>query len=67
MIYIHLTYQDGLYCTQQLPEADALEAQAKGYDIVKVREAVWKAWEAHLQEAAVWDTLWHQLANQGRS
>jgi hypothetical protein len=63
-MHVWLTHSDGNYCTRAMTEAEAIEAEAKGCTIVHVREEVWAAWQTHLQQSAVFDTMWTMLDNE---
>lgn len=61
---VWLTHSDGQYGTRPLTDEEAADAKAKGCTVVYVRREVWEAWEVHLRQSAVWDTLWTMLNNE---
>jgi hypothetical protein len=63
-MHVWLTHSDGMYRTRALTEDEAKTASRNGCTVVWVREEVWAAWQVHLQQSAVFDTMWTMLDNE---
>lgn len=63
MKFLQLDKYDGMFCTNELTEHQAM-AYSRSMVVVEVEDSVYAAWQRYLDDAAVWNRLWTTLSNE---
>lgn len=55
MVYVKIGYADGAYSLHKLDDkAEAVAWEKAGHPVYYLQEAIWRAYEAHLDQCQLW-------------
>ena len=63
-MWVKLEWTDGAVSAKQVGPDDVDKLRDLGCDVVMINPALWPAWQAHMAQVALWDSLWSALANE---